>query len=210
MKKFCIIATLVAIVTLLTACSSSAKQLDTIKASKEVVQPYKYSAEETRLLTSFGMERKAHVFAFKAPASAKDLRVNVYRLNNDGTWKVGDSGEVFLSENTPPELKLEGNLALFANDDHSFTFRINTSGCASYISHPVDVNTKFQQSADATLAQEKVIELGKEIPVFLSVFDGGTSMSSFSVEDYFSPEKLKHMDLVQAVTISFTSESRSH
>lgn len=209
MKKFWTIAALVAIVTFLTACSSSPKQLDTIKASKEVVQPYKYSAEETRLLTSFGMERKAHVFAFKAPASAKILHVNIYRLNKDGAWEGGKGGEILLSENDPPGLKLEGNLALLANDDHSFTYRINTVGCASYTSDPVAANTEFSQ-ADATLVQEKAIELGKEIPVFLSVCNKSMSMESFSVEDYFSPEKFKNMDLVQAVTLCFTSESQNH
>ncbi len=208
MKKFWIIAALVAFVTLLPACSSSVKQPDTIKASKEVVQPYKFSAEETRLLTSFGMESKAHVFAFKAPASAKALHVNIYRLNKDGAWESSDGGEVLLSENDPPAWKLEGNVALLANDDYSFTYRINTMGCASYTSDPIDANTKFLQKADATLVQEKAIELGKEIPVFLSVCDHGTSMESFSVDDYFSPEKFKHMDLVQAVTMRFTGESQ--
>jgi hypothetical protein len=205
MKKFWIIATLVAFVTLLPACSSSAKQPDTIKASKEVVQPYKFSAEETRLLTSFGMESKAHVFAFKAPANAKVLHVNIYRLNKDGAWEGSNVGEVLLSENDPPTWKLEGNVALLANEDHSFTYRINTMGSASYTSDPVDANTRFLQKADATLVQEKVIELGKEIPVFLSVYGDGMSMESFSVDDYFSPEKFKQMDLVQAVIIRFTS-----
>lgn len=207
MKKFWIIAALAAFVILLPACSSSTKQPNTIKASKEVVQLYKFSTEETRILASFGMDSKAHVFAFKAPASAKALHVNIYRLNKDGAWEGGKGGKILLSENDPPEWKLEGNVALLANNDHSFTYRINTVGCASYTSDPVAANTEFSQ-ADATLVQEKVIELGKEIPVFLSVCNKGMSMESFSVDDYFSPEKFKHMDLVQAVTISFTSESQ--
>lgn len=205
MKKVWIIAALAASMILLPACSGSAKQPDAIKADKEVIQPYQFSAEETRLLTSFGVESKAHVFAFKAPASAKALQVNIYRLNKDGAWEGGDGGKVLLSENDPPAWKLEGNVALLANDDHSFSYRINTIGSASYTSDPVNADTKFLQKADAALAQEKDIEFGKEIPVFLSVCDGGTSMESFSVEDYFSPGKLKQMDLVQAVTIRFTS-----
>lgn len=208
MKKVWMMAALVAFAALLPACSGSAKQPDTIKAGKEVIQPYQLSAEETRLLTSFGMESKAHVFAFKAPASAKALQVNIYRLNKDGAWEGGDGGKVLLSENDPPAWKLEGNVALLANDDHSFSYRINTMGRTSYTSDPVDADTKFLQKADAALVQEKVIELGKEIPVFLSVCDDGTSMESFSVEDYFSPEKFKNMDLVQAVTMRFTSESQ--
>lgn len=208
MKKFWITAVLAACILSLSACSGGANPPDTIKAGKEVLQPYRFSAEETRLLTSLGMESKAHVFAFKAPEGAKALRVNIYRLKKDGAWQGGDGGEVALGENDPPSWKLEGNVALLANDDHSFTYRINALGSASYTSSPADADTKFSQKAYAALTQEKAIELGKEIPVFLSVCSGGTSVASFGADDYFSPEKLTKMDLVQAVTVLFTDGSQ--
>ena len=47
------------------------------------------------------------------------------------------------------------------------------------------------------------IELGKEIPVSVLVYDNGNSMRSYITEDYFEPEKFKDMDLVQAVTLEF-------
>ena len=50
------------------------------------------------------------------------------------------------------------------------------------------------------------IELGKEIPVSVLVYDNGNSMRSYTTEDYFEPEKFKDMDLVQAVTLEFSDQ----
>lgn len=56
------------------------------------------------------------------------------------------------------------------------------------------------------MKEAQKIELGKEIPVSVLVYDNGNSMRSYTTEDYFEPEKFKDMDLVQAVTSEFLDQ----
>ena len=56
------------------------------------------------------------------------------------------------------------------------------------------------------MKEAQKIELGKEIPVSVLVYDNGNSMRSYTTEDYFEPEKFKYMDLVQAVTLEFSDQ----
>jgi hypothetical protein len=50
------------------------------------------------------------------------------------------------------------------------------------------------------------IEMDKEIPVAFMVYDSGTIMRSYSLQDYFEPSKFEGMDLVQVVTLTFRGE----
>jgi len=50
------------------------------------------------------------------------------------------------------------------------------------------------------------IEMDKEIPVAIMVYDSGTIMRSYSLQDYFEPSKFEGMDLVQVVTLTFRGE----
>ncbi len=38
------------------------------------------------------------------------------------------------------------------------------------------------------------------------VYDSGTSVQSYSLQDYFEPSKFSEVDLVQVVTLTFTDE----
>lgn len=48
--------------------------------------------------------------------------------------------------------------------------------------------------------------MNKEIPVALMVYDSGTSMSGYSLQDYFDPSVFDGMDFVQVVTLTFTDK----
>ncbi len=50
------------------------------------------------------------------------------------------------------------------------------------------------------------IEIDKEIPIAFMVYDSGTIMRSYSLQDYFEPSIFEGMDLVQVVTLIFRSE----
>lgn len=56
------------------------------------------------------------------------------------------------------------------------------------------------------LRESKEIQLEKEIPVAIMAYDSGSSMRSYSPEDYFEPSVFQGLDLVQAVTFTFSSE----
>ena len=55
------------------------------------------------------------------------------------------------------------------------------------------------------LEEFREMELDEEAPVAVMAYDSGTRMRSFSTEDYFEPSKFEGIDLVQAVTLEFTS-----
>jgi len=50
------------------------------------------------------------------------------------------------------------------------------------------------------------IEMDNEIPIAFMVYDSGTIMRSYSLQDYFKPSIFEGMDLVQVVTLTFRSE----
>ena len=52
----------------------------------------------------------------------------------------------------------------------------------------------------------KEIKLNKEIPVAIMVYDSDNSMENYSLESYFSPDVFKDMDLVQAITLTFSDK----
>lgn len=56
------------------------------------------------------------------------------------------------------------------------------------------------------LQEFQKIEMDKEIPVALMVYDSGTIISSYLLQDYFEVSKFEGMDLVQVVTLTFTGE----
>lgn len=85
-------------------------------------------------------------------------------------------------------------------------FHINMAGQGAFSTHSVDENEEYVAEGKAFLKEAQKIELGKEIPVAILVYDNGNSMNSYTTEDYFEPEKLKDMDLVEAVTLEFSDQ----
>jgi hypothetical protein len=49
-----------------------------------------------------------------------------------------------------------------------------------------------------------MIEINKEIPIAIMIYDTGVMMRAYSLEDFFSPSRFEKMNLVQAVTLTFT------
>ena len=83
------------------------------------------------------------------------------------------------------------------------TFTMN-AGKGAYKTNEVLLDTERLISTKVFLQEFQKIELNQKIPVALLVYDSGTTMRSYALQDYFNPEKFAGMDLVQAVTLTFT------
>ncbi|WP_041445124.1 hypothetical protein [Syntrophobotulus glycolicus] len=174
--------------------------------SKEGIAPYELTEKETYLLDSFGLRNESQIIEFSAPDEAITLSVNVYCLGDDGKWNNTDGGAISIGKEREPVENLKGIFTMALREDYVIDFIINSSGKASYKTKKITLETEAIASVKAFLEEFQVIELNKEIPVALMVYDSGTTMRSYSVQDYFEPAKFEDMDLVQALTLTFSDK----
>ena len=118
---------------------------------------------------------------------------------------IGGGGISIGKERVPIE-QLVGTLAMQLRENNVIYFNINCGGRASFKTDEIILDTETMASAKGFLQEYQEIEIDKEIPVALIVYDSGTVMRSYSLEDYFEPAKFEGMDLVQVVTLMFTGE----
>lgn len=203
MKKFFLLFLVIVLAIVFSACSNNTDIPKLV--SKEGIAPYELSESDTYLLESFGLEQDANILSFKAPKTARSLKVNVYTLNDDDTWNVMGDGQVSLGQDTDPDDRLEGTFTMMLKDNYAIDFNINTKGMASYQTDTLDVDYEITASLKGFLTDFQSIEINKEIPVAIMIYDSGSSMRSYDVGDFFSPSKFEEMDLVQAVTMTFTN-----
>lgn len=170
---------------------------------EEGVAPYEMSESELYLFRSLGIEQDTNILSFKAPETAKSLKVNVYVLDDNQIWRIIGGGQVSLGEDASPIDRLEGTFAMMLKDNYQIEFNISIEGRASYRTDILDVDNEILASARSFLNDFQRIEIDKEIPVAIMVYDSGTSIRSYCMDDFFSPSKFHGMDLVQAVTLTF-------
>ncbi|WP_236912116.1 hypothetical protein [Clostridium sp. Cult1] len=115
-------------------------------------------------------------------------------------------GGISIGKEREPVNQLSGTFNLQLKENHAIDFNINSSGRASFKTDEIILDTETMASAKGFLQEYQEIEIDKEIPVALIVYDSGTVMRSYSLEDYFEPAKFEGMDLVQVVTLMFTGE----
>ena len=174
--------------------------------NKEGIAPYELSESEKYIFQSFGMDGNSSIISFNAPKDAITLDVNVYRLENDENWSKIGGGAISIGKDREPTEQLVGTFTMQLKDNYVVDFNINSSGRASYKSDEILLNTEEVASAKGFLSEFQEIEVNKEIPVALMVYDSGTSMRSYSLQDYFEPSKFDGMDLVQVVTLTFSDK----
>ena len=202
-KKIISIALLVVFAMSLAACSNST---NTKTENKEGVYPYELSEREENILQAFGMGGNSQILSFRAPSEAISLEVNVYMLDENGEWKGYSGGGISIGAEREPVGELAGMFTMLLHDDYSMDFNITCGGRASYTTDAVTTVPETVASIKAFLTEQQGIELNKEIPVALMVYDSGTSMRSITPETYFEPALLSDMDFVQAVTLTFSDK----
>lgn len=191
------------IILIFSACANNNGKLESL--TKEGIAPCQLSNREILLLQSFNMEKTSHIIEFNAPAEAISLSVNIYQLNT-GNWDIIDGGAISIGDEREPINSLKGTFAMKINDDYTIDYIINCAGLASYKTKGLTVETEIASSANLFLQDFQEIEVNKEIPVALMVYDNGTSMRSFSLQDYFEPSVFEGMDVVRAITLTFSDE----
>lgn len=173
---------------------------------KEQVAPYELSERETQLLEAFGMDQNSQIVSFCAPETAITVTARVYKLKEDLTWETIGDGSMSIGKEKEPAEQISGSFTMQIQDDRSIDFHINMDGQGAFSTEDIGENQEYTIEGKAFLKEAQKIELGKEIPVSVLVYDNGNSMRSYTTEDYFEPEKFKDMDLVQAVTLEFSDQ----
>lgn len=204
-KKNYLLVSISIIILVLVACSES-KGDSPKPLAKEGVQPYSLSESEKYLLRSFGMEKNSQIISFNAPKEAITMDINVYRLTNDYMWEIIGGSGISIGKEREPIDKLSGTFTMQLRENHAIDFNINTVGRASFKTDEIILDTETMASMKGFLQEYQEIEIDKEIPVALMVYDSGTSMRTYSLEDYFEPTKFEGMELVQVVTLMFKNE----
>lgn len=204
MKRFISSILLFILMVALTSCSSKADLPKVL--SKEGISPYELSESEKYILQSFNMEDTSQIISFNAPKEAIALNVNVYRLEDSGTWSSIGSGGISIGTDRKPIDQLTGTFTMQLKENYIIDFVINASGKASYKTDEISLDSETMASMKEFLQEFQDITINTEIPVALMVYDSDTSMKNYSLQDYFEPSKFEGMDLVQVVTLEFSDK----
>lgn len=212
MKKIFHIFLIIFLILSLSACqdtkgdniqSSHEKQLD-----KEGLAPYNLSEDEVFLLHSLGIDNKSQIIMFKAPKGVSSITANVYRLSDDYTWETEGGSGLAVINSTENNHDLSGIFTMLLKDDASLELRITTQDGAQYSNSTKEYEniSAFTASYKSFLSEFQQIELNREIPVAIILYDNGTAVKSYTPMDYFNPSTFEDMDFVQAVTLTFSNE----
>ncbi len=174
--------------------------------AEEGVAPYELSQDQQELLGAFGMEDSAGLFSFLAPEEAITIELSAYRLTDAGAWEVTGSGAMSIGKERRPVSRLSGTIAMELRDNYSIDFNINCAGRGSFSSEEIELEQELLSSTKGFLTEFQTIRLNEEIPLAVMVYDSGTSMRSYTPQDYFDSSVFEGMDLVQAVTVKFTDK----
>lgn len=185
------------------ACSDQAPA-----AQENTIAPYELNQQERDLLSAFGLtEDNALALSFQAPAEAKALFIQVSRLE-DGVWEnVSDSVSGFGMDGPQEDLpdSFAGLLCLEENVDRSLSVHVqSTFGGFGNTPQGAAPDLEWTMRSTAFLQETQTIQLDQPIPIALLAYGTGTSMSSLDLQSYFTPEDLAGLDLVQAVTVTFS------
>ena len=188
----------------LSACSEKYESVEFL--DKVGIAPYDLSEEGEYLLQAFGMENTSQIIAFKAPKEAITMNVNVYCLDNSEQWNPVGESAISIGEDREPVEQLEGTFAMQLQKNYGIDFHINCAGRMSSQSEEIVLDNEGLASVKVFLQEFEEVELNTEVPVALMVYDSGTSMKSYSLQDYFNPSEFAEMDIVQAVTLEFSDK----
>lgn len=192
------------LVTLLVgACSNSEYEPKLLK--KEGIAPYELSQRDEYLLQSFGLANLSELLLYNAPKEAITLKVNFAILDEEGEWElIDDDWGISIGTEREPEPTLKGTLALIFNDDHRIDVNINS--CYSFSITPPEFSIELMGWSRAELMEFQTIELNQPIPIALMAYTSGSSMRSYAIEHYFDTSVFEGVDVVHAITLTFTEQ----
>ena len=191
---------------IMTSVSCSKAESNFKLLDKEGIAPYELSDRDKYLLQAFNMDNNYQIISFKAPKEAVTLRVNVYSLKDGSNWENLGECAVSIGSEREADEQSAGTFTMLLKENYSMDININADGRASYKIGELTFDSEGISSTKRFLTEFHDIELNKEIPVAVMVYDSGSSIQSYSLQDYFEPSKFKGMDLAQFVTLTFTDK----
>lgn len=175
------------------------------------VGPYELSQSDKELLQAFGIgSYDSQIISFKAPEETESIGVRVYILKEDEHWESIGETRLSSGEHGSPGA-YDGTFTMQLRDNYSVEYILMSgSGGMSSKTVEIDIGGKHLASVKGFLTEFREIEIDKEIPVAVMVYDGvnesSTSIRSHEPEHYFTPSVFEGMDLVQAVTLVFSDK----
>lgn len=191
---------------LLIGCSKNEESAGSL--SKEGIAPYELTEDSQQVLEAFGMRVNdtVQLFEFLAPEEVITLNINVYQRTDTSTWDVIGNGAISIGQEREPISQLSGSIAMEIRENYQIDFHVNCTGQMSFSTEEIILDKESVASTKGYLDEFQSIELNTEIPIAVIVYDSGTSMRSFSPQDYYEPEVFEGMDLVQMVTVEFSDQ----
>lgn len=204
MKQMILIGVLMSLALSIGGCSNNTDLSTQLK--KEGIAPVELNERDHNLLQSFDLVSHSQILAFKAPKEATTLMINTYFLNKDGEWVLDlGSGGISIGPDRKPTETLQGTFTMTVKEDYSIDYHINSAGGYS-MTKELDSDLEFNISAKQFLTNFQEIKLNEEIPVAIMAYSSGGSMRSFDLNTYYEPDVFKGIDVVQAVTLTFTDK----
>ena len=204
MKRIAVITLLIVLMLLPTV--SAHADINT-RLNGEGIAPYALTADETELLSAFGLTGNAHALAYNAPDEARSVSINVYTMVENGKWSLGGGGILYGDVGE----SLNGLITIVIKQDALMELRMINNSMSSFTSAPIEQFDKVIASSVEFLEDHQAIELEKEIPVAMMVYDmnyeDGAAMGTFMLDDYYNPERFEGMDAVRVVTLMFSAKA---
>ena len=159
------------------------------------------SEDAAYLLQVFDLDDSAQILALRAPEGAVGLEVTVYRLGNDLAWNKTGGGEVIGGS---PE-DVSGVFAMEAGPDQVVSLHFHGGVGYAIETDPIPTPEAYGYSMNVFLTEFQEMELDEEIPIALLAYDVSSFSENLPLLDFFTPANLEGINLVQAVTLTFTS-----
>lgn len=193
MKKFLISILSISIFFTLVGCSSL--------IDKGIVKSYKLDKDDKLILNLLNLEREAKIMSFKPPKKAKKLLVTFSKLNKDGNWETISDTEVNLDKEWG--IKEEGYLSILIKDKSLIEANILTDSkfTINIPSHFNDDNVLV--SSRKFLDDFTRIEINKDLPVGIFLYNKDTFIPAYSLSNYFDTERFKNISYVEAISLKF-------
>lgn len=189
---------------LLTGCAAEEETFGSM--SREGIAPCALTQPQQQVLQAIGMEDTAKLFSFLAPEEAITMEIRAYRLTDGDIWTSVGDGSVSIGTEREPISRLAGTIGMTLEDRYRIAFHLNVAGQSAFSTEEIQWDEAPSGSCRAYLTELQEITLHEEIPIAVLVYDDGTAMKAYTVEDYFEPSAFDGMDLVQAVTVEFSDQ----
>ncbi|MGO1581070.1 MAG: hypothetical protein ACTHWZ_06655 [Peptoniphilaceae bacterium] len=170
---------------------------------KGIVKSYKLGKDDKLILNLLNLEREAKIMSFKPPKKAKKLLLTLSKLNKDGNWETISDTEVSLDKKWGIKEE-EGYLSILIKEDKSLieaSILTDSKFTINLQSHINDNNVLA--SAKLFLDDSTRIEINKDLPVGIFLYNKGNFIPAYSLSNYFDTERFKNISYVEAISLKF-------